>query len=55
MDTASASPTRWRWQGDILTPYGWFRNIDADKDKWEWHGDWQLGDAGFPDHRLRRE
>jgi hypothetical protein len=23
-------------------------NIDADNDKWEWHGDWQLDDAGFP-------
>jgi hypothetical protein len=33
---------------DILTPTGWFKNIDADHDKWEWHGDWQLGDAGFP-------
>ncbi|MCU1226596.1 MAG: hypothetical protein JWQ42_4689 [Edaphobacter sp.] len=35
-------------KADILTPYGWFRSIDADKDKWEWHGDWKLGDAGFP-------
>ena len=33
---------------DILTPYGWFKNVDADSDKWEWHGDWQLGDTGFP-------
>lgn len=33
---------------DILTPYGWFKNIDADHDKWEWHGDWRLGDTGFP-------
>jgi hypothetical protein len=33
---------------DILTPSGWFRQIDADKDQWEWHGDWQMGDAGFP-------
>jgi hypothetical protein len=33
---------------DILTPNGWFRQIDADKDQWEWHGDWQMGDAGFP-------
>ena len=33
---------------DILTPYGWFRNIDADHDRWEWHADWKLGDAGFP-------
>jgi hypothetical protein len=35
-------------KADILTPYGWFKNIDADHDQWEWHGDWQLGDAGFP-------
>jgi hypothetical protein len=35
-------------KADILTPYGWFKNIDADNDKWEWHGDWQLGAAGFP-------
>ncbi len=35
-------------KADLLTPYGWFRNIDADHDTWEWHGDWQLGDAGFP-------
>ena len=33
---------------DVLTPYGWFENIDANNDKWEWHGDWRLGDAGFP-------
>jgi len=35
-------------KADILTPSGWFRQIDANKDQWEWHGDWQLGDAGFP-------
>lgn len=35
-------------KADILTPYGWFKNIDADHDKWEWHGDWHLGDTGFP-------
>lgn len=33
---------------DLLTPYGWFEQIDANNDKWQWHGDWQLGDAGFP-------
>ena len=33
---------------DILTPNGWLRQIDADKDQWEWHPDWQMGDAGFP-------
>jgi hypothetical protein len=35
-------------KADILSPSGWFRQIDADRDEWEWHGDWQLGDAGFP-------
>jgi hypothetical protein len=35
-------------KADILTPNGWFKNIDADHDKWEWHGDWKMGDAGFP-------
>ena len=35
-------------RADILTPTGWFKNVDADTDKWEWHPDWQLGDAGFP-------
>jgi len=33
---------------DILTVHGWFKNIDANHDKWEWHGDWNLGEAGFP-------
>ena len=33
---------------DVLTTHGWFRQIDADSDKWEWHGEWELGDAGFP-------
>jgi hypothetical protein len=35
-------------KADILTPHGWFEQIDADNDKWKWHGDWDLGDAGFP-------
>jgi hypothetical protein len=33
---------------DILTPNGWFKQIDADKGQWEWHEDWQMEDAGFP-------
>jgi hypothetical protein len=33
---------------DLLATHGWFRNIDAGHDKWEWHADWNLGDAGFP-------
>ncbi|QHN04295.1 VCBS repeat-containing protein [Granulicella sp. WH15] len=35
-------------KADLLTPYGWYKNIDANSDQWEWHGDWRLGDAGFP-------
>ena len=35
-------------RADILTPTGWFRQVNADADKWEWHHDWKLGDAGFP-------
>ena len=33
---------------DVLTPHGWFQQIDANNDKWQWHGDWDLGDTGFP-------
>ena len=33
---------------DLLTPHGWFKNIDADRDQWEWHSDWDLEEAGFP-------
>ena len=35
-------------KADVLTPYGWFQPVDANTDKWIWHGDWDLGDAGFP-------
>jgi len=35
-------------KADILTTTGWFKQMDADKDQWEWHGDWHLGDTGFP-------
>jgi len=35
-------------KADILTTHGWFQQIDADTDKWVWHPDWTLGDAGFP-------
>ena len=35
-------------KADILTPNGWFRQIDANRDQWEWHPDWSLDDAGFP-------
>lgn len=33
---------------DLLTPHGWFKNIDANQDKWEWHGEWDLEETGFP-------
>jgi hypothetical protein len=33
---------------DLLTPFGWFKNIDANNDKWEWRGEWTLGETGFP-------
>ncbi len=33
---------------DLLTPHGWFKNIDANADKWEWRPDWELGETGFP-------
>jgi hypothetical protein len=33
---------------DILTPNGWFKSVDVNHDEWEWHADWNLGDAGFP-------
>jgi len=35
-------------KADVLTTHGWFEQIDADNDKWQWHGDWDIGDAGFP-------
>lgn len=33
---------------DLLTPHGWFENVDANNDKWNWHGEWDLGETGFP-------
>jgi FG-GAP-like repeat len=35
-------------KADLLTPFGWFKNVDANNDKWEWRGDWDLGETGFP-------
>jgi hypothetical protein len=35
-------------KADVLTVHGWFKNIDSNSDKWEWHGDWNLGESGFP-------
>jgi hypothetical protein len=33
---------------DILSVHGWLENVNADQDKWTWHPDWELGEAGFP-------
>ena len=33
---------------DLLTPHGWFKNIDANNDKWEWRPEWDLDETGFP-------
>lgn len=33
---------------DLLTPHGWFQNVDANADRWTWHSDWNLGETGFP-------
>ena len=35
-------------KADVMSPYGWFQNIDADHDKWQWHPDWNLNETGFP-------
>jgi hypothetical protein len=35
-------------KADVITTHGWFEQIDADNDQWKWHGDWDLGDTGFP-------
>jgi hypothetical protein len=34
---------------DIVTPRGWYEQIDARKDKWVWHPDWECnpGDLGI--------
>lgn len=33
---------------DILSIHGWLENVDPDHDQWNWHPDWELGEAGFP-------
>src|SRR5437868_5543033 len=30
---------------DLLTIHGWFKNVDAAHDKWEWRGEWNLGET----------
>lgn len=35
-------------QADILTPFGWYQNIDANHDRWQWHPDWDFDETGFP-------
>jgi len=34
-------------KADILSIHGWFRNIDATHDKWDWTPEWELGDCDF--------
>ena len=33
---------------DLLTPFGWLKNVDANDDKWDWKNAWELGESGFP-------
>lgn len=33
---------------DLLTPHGFFKNIDANADRWTWQAAWDLGETGFP-------
>lgn len=35
-------------KADILSVHGWLENVDADHDKWIWHPEWELDEAGFP-------
>ncbi|MGH9449119.1 MAG: FG-GAP repeat domain-containing protein [Terriglobia bacterium] len=35
-------------KADILSVHGWLENVDADHDKWNWHPEWELDEAGFP-------
>jgi FG-GAP-like repeat len=35
-------------KADVLSVHGWLENVDADHDKWIWHPEWELGEAGFP-------
>ena len=34
---------------DLITPHGWYEQVDAAHDQWIWHGDWQCdpGDLGI--------
>ena len=34
---------------DLITPHGWYENVDAINDKWTWHKDWECnpGDLGI--------
>lgn len=35
-------------KADVLSVHGWLENVDADHDKWIWHPDWEMSEAGFP-------
>jgi hypothetical protein len=32
---------------DIVTPHGWYRQVDAAQDQWEFNPEFELGEAGF--------
>jgi hypothetical protein len=34
-------------KGDILTVHGWYRQVDLARDKWEFHPEWDLKEAGI--------
>ena len=36
-------------KADLITPHGWYENVDALNDKWTWHKDWECspGDLGI--------
>ncbi len=35
-------------RADLLSIHGWLENLDAARDRWRWHPEWELGEAGFP-------
>lgn len=35
-------------KADLLSVHGWLENVDADRDQWRWHPEWELEEAGFP-------
>jgi hypothetical protein len=35
-------------KADVLGIHGWYKNIDAVHDKWQWMPEWEFGESGFP-------